>query len=172
MRRRIVGLDLNGRYDLAARDWMDDETFELLEIPKIIKGGTKADVVITLANRLARDLFNLNPPPITPRIDPWQFAATTLARIAGRSAPPVGQRLPPVTPEACFQHDAGASRQPAGTRRPRARSRQACRFGDVAHTALANVPRTFTPVLRTVAPWWAADKMLCGRMFPFDQIKL
>ncbi len=62
MRRRIVGLDLNGRYDLAARDWMDDETFELLEIPKIIKGGTKADVVITLANRLARDLFNLNPP--------------------------------------------------------------------------------------------------------------
>jgi hypothetical protein len=47
LRRRIVGLDLNGRFDLAARDWSEGEENEGLSKILILRGGTDATVVTT-----------------------------------------------------------------------------------------------------------------------------
>lgn len=54
--KRLVGIDLNGRYDLAARDWDADgeEAVDGGSEPasvRLIKGGTKASVVLTLDGR-------------------------------------------------------------------------------------------------------------------------
>lgn len=53
MRRRIVGVDLNGRYDLAARDWEEDGENDP-EPPgtRLVQGGTCANIVTTRDNRL------------------------------------------------------------------------------------------------------------------------
>jgi hypothetical protein len=52
MKRRIVGLDLNGRFDLAARDWREDEDAVGPLESEIVHGGTCAAVVMTRNNRL------------------------------------------------------------------------------------------------------------------------
>lgn len=46
MRRRITGLDLNGRVDLAARDWSSEYDGRRLDPPALIDGGVAADVVM------------------------------------------------------------------------------------------------------------------------------
>ena len=47
MRRALVGLDLNGRADFAARDQMPDDPDLVLESPLIIRGGLNSVVVLT-----------------------------------------------------------------------------------------------------------------------------
>lgn len=54
--KRLVGLDLNGRFDLAARDWAADGEDEGVDngsapIVRLIRGGTAAAVVVTLDKR-------------------------------------------------------------------------------------------------------------------------
>ncbi len=52
--RRLIGLDLNGRYDMAARDWAADGENETDRSPtnvRLIRGGTAAFVVTTLDGR-------------------------------------------------------------------------------------------------------------------------
>lgn len=53
--KRLVGLDLNGRFDLAARDWAaegeDEEEEGATPQIRLIRGGTAAAVVVTLDNR-------------------------------------------------------------------------------------------------------------------------
>ncbi len=51
MTRRIVGLDLNGRFDLAARDWGEDDEDSGDRPIRILQGGTAAAVVHTMAHR-------------------------------------------------------------------------------------------------------------------------
>lgn len=46
MRRRITGLDLNGRVDVAARDWSSEDAALRLDPPAIIDGGVAAPVVV------------------------------------------------------------------------------------------------------------------------------
>ena len=47
MKRILVGLDLNGRADFAARDQMPDDPDLVLESPLIIRGGLNSVVVLT-----------------------------------------------------------------------------------------------------------------------------
>lgn len=52
--KRMVGLDLNGRFDLAARDWPadgEDEGDDTAPSVRLIRGGTAAAVVVTLDGR-------------------------------------------------------------------------------------------------------------------------
>ena len=54
MRRVLVGLDLNGRADFAARDQMPDDPDLVLDSPLIIQGGLNSVVVMTRnAHRVA-----------------------------------------------------------------------------------------------------------------------
>jgi hypothetical protein len=46
MRRRITGLDLNGRVDVAARDWSPEDDTLRLAPPIVIDGGVAAPVVV------------------------------------------------------------------------------------------------------------------------------
>lgn len=46
MRRRITGLDLNGRFDVAARDWSPEDPTLRLDPPAAIDGGVAAAVVV------------------------------------------------------------------------------------------------------------------------------
>jgi hypothetical protein len=40
MRRRIVGLDLNGRFDMAARDWNEEDSeIQPANELRLIRGG-------------------------------------------------------------------------------------------------------------------------------------
>ena len=53
--KRLVGLDLNGRFDLAARDWAaegEDDDGDTSRKIRLIRGGTAASIVVTLDNRL------------------------------------------------------------------------------------------------------------------------
>jgi hypothetical protein len=53
MRRRIVGLDLNGRFDMAARDWNEEDAeIQPAGDVRLIRGGTGGAVVTTRQNRL------------------------------------------------------------------------------------------------------------------------
>jgi hypothetical protein len=45
MSRRITGLDLSGRFDVAARDWSPEEPTLRLDPPRTVDGGVAADVV-------------------------------------------------------------------------------------------------------------------------------
>jgi hypothetical protein len=52
--KRLVGIDLNGRLDMAARDWTadgEDENDGLGPAVHLIRGGTAASVVVTLDER-------------------------------------------------------------------------------------------------------------------------
>ncbi len=46
MRRRITGLDLNGRVDVASRDWSPEDPARPQEPPIVIDGGVAAPVVL------------------------------------------------------------------------------------------------------------------------------
>ena len=46
MRRRITGLDLNGRFDVAARDWSPEDPTLRLDPPVTVDGGVAAPVVV------------------------------------------------------------------------------------------------------------------------------
>lgn len=46
MRRRIAGLDLNGRVDVAARDWSPEDRTLRLDPPVMVDGGVAAVVVL------------------------------------------------------------------------------------------------------------------------------
>jgi hypothetical protein len=46
MKRVLVGLDLNGRADVAARDLALDDPDSLLEVPLVIDGGLEGDIVL------------------------------------------------------------------------------------------------------------------------------
>lgn len=50
--RRLVGLDLNGRCDFAARDWAVDGEEEPDGMLRLIRGGTAAEVVTTRSGRI------------------------------------------------------------------------------------------------------------------------
>jgi hypothetical protein len=46
MRRRIVGMDLGGRVDVAARDWSPEDPTLRLDPPALVDGGVAAPVVV------------------------------------------------------------------------------------------------------------------------------
>ena len=51
MRRRITGLELSGRFDVAARDWSPEDPDATVDPPNVISGGAAASVVLTRDGR-------------------------------------------------------------------------------------------------------------------------
>ena len=46
MRRRIAGMNLDGRVDIAARDWSPEDPTLRLDRPAVIDGGVAAPIVV------------------------------------------------------------------------------------------------------------------------------
>lgn len=51
MKRRVAGLELSGRFDVAARDWSPDDIDSCLDPPILVRGGVGSSVVLTRDNR-------------------------------------------------------------------------------------------------------------------------
>ena len=66
MRRRITGLELGGRFDVAARDWSTEDPDAIVDPPQVVSGGAAASVVMTRdGHRPIRD-DELKPPGCNP----------------------------------------------------------------------------------------------------------